>query len=106
MKLKPSKTDIKNRYIQVTKKELPDTFYTDSGGTLARLSTDLSDAVYEIDPETAERHRDWAVRVKLESSSKSISVRDIGVQHNNEWVEVRGMAARIAQPVPRAAIIV
>lgn len=106
MKFKPTKTDIKNRYIQVAKTELPDTFYTDSAGTLAHLSTDLSDAVYEMSPETAERHKDWSVRVKLESSAKSISVRDIGVQHNNEWVEVRGMAARIAQPVPRAAIIV
>lgn len=92
---------VSRRYLTVRRSELPANFEKNPSIVLEDLAGEYRREVRKLDPELAQVHHDWAVRVEL-SPGESLPVTGAGVVHRGKWVEFRGVVARIRQPVPRA----
>ena len=92
---------LSDRFVTVRRDELPDEFWAQPLDALEHWKSVYHEKVREIDSGLAATHNDWSVRVEI-GQENSMSVADAGVFQQEEWVEFRGMAARIGQPKPRA----
>ena len=92
---------LKDRYVTVPRGGLPDGFAGNPAGTLADMAREYRQEAGRLNAGLANAHKDWAVRVELDPEH-SMPVTEVGVAQGGQWVEFRGMVARIRQPVPRA----